>query len=128
MLVNNKKTNTTRVKFISYTGKYPCLCSGVLTLEIDGIQYKFGHNYKEHHFDKDGKSYFADENPENPNFRCFWSSGGSVSSDSDWNWNVESGEWRIDIQELPEQFKDLASEIDAVFNENVPFGCCGGCI
>ena len=24
------------VKFISYTGKYPNLCSGIITLEIDG--------------------------------------------------------------------------------------------
>ena len=39
MLVNKK--NKSRVKFISYTGEYPNLCSGVLTLEIDGKEYKF---------------------------------------------------------------------------------------
>ena len=42
MLRNKKSSNTSRVKFISYTGEYPNLCSGVLTLEIDGVQYKFG--------------------------------------------------------------------------------------
>ena len=31
------------IKFISYTGKWPNLCSGVLTVEIDGKEYKFGH-------------------------------------------------------------------------------------
>ena len=31
------------IKFISYTGKYPNLCSGVFTVEIDGKEYKFGH-------------------------------------------------------------------------------------
>ena len=37
MLVNKKNSNTSRVKFISYTGEYPNLCSGVLTLEIDEV-------------------------------------------------------------------------------------------
>ena len=128
MLVNKKNSNTSRVKFISYTGEYPNLCSGVLTLEIDGVQYKFGHNYMEHHYDNDGNGYYGDEDPEHPNFNSFWTSGGSVSADDGWDWYVETGEWEIDVNELPEQFWDVAAEIDAVFNENVEFGCCGGCI
>lgn len=35
MLVNSEIRETAHVKFISYTGKFPNLCSGVLTLEID---------------------------------------------------------------------------------------------
>ena len=130
MLVNRnkEKTNTTRVKFVSYTGEYPNLCRGVLTLEIDGVQYKFGHDYSNYHFDENRNSYFFDEDPEHPNFDCFWSPGGSVTHDSDWNFDVSHGEWEIDVQELPEQFRELAPEIDKVFNENVEYGCCGGCI
>lgn len=130
MLVNRdkKNTNTTRVKFVSYTGKYPNLCSGVLTLEIDGTQYKFGHDYSNYHFDESGSGYFSDEDPGHPNFEAFWSPGGSVTHDSDWNFSVSHGEWRIDVQEIPEQFRELAAEIDAVFNGNVEYGCCGGCI
>lgn len=110
MLVNKKDSNTTsRVKFISYNGKYPCLCTGVLTLEIDGVQYKFG-------------------NEDEADFNSFWITGGSIAHDSHWNWDVRHGEWKIDVERLPEQFRELASEIDAVFNENVPYGCCGGCI
>jgi hypothetical protein len=129
MLVNkgNNKTSS-RVKFISYTGEYPNLCSGVLTLEIDGTQYKFGHDYSNYHFDENRNGYFSDEDPENPNFGAFWTSGGSVTHDDDWNFDVDHGEWEIDVQELPEQFRELAAEIDAVFNENVEYGCCGGCI
>jgi hypothetical protein len=130
MLVNKnkEKTNTERVKFVSYTGEYPNLCRGVLTLEIDGVQYKFGHEFSNYHFDENCNGYFSDEDPEHPNFDSFWSPGGSVTHDSDWNFDVDHGEWEIDVQEIPEQFRELAAEIDAVFNENVEYGCCGGCI
>ena len=47
MLINTQdKTTTQHVKFISYTGEYPNLCKGVLTLEIDGVEYTFGYNYR----------------------------------------------------------------------------------
>ena len=129
MLKNKKERETTsKVKFVSYTGEYPNLCSGVLTLEIDGVQYKFGHNFMEHHYDKDGNGYYADEDPMNPNFNAFWSSGGCVTHDDDWNFEVDTDEWAIDVNELPEQFRDVAAEIDEVFNENVDWGCCGGCV
>ena len=130
MLVNKKNSNTSRVKFISYTGEYPNLCRGVLTLEIDGIQYKFGHNYSNYHFDDKGVGRFTDEDPEHPNFNSFWTSGGCVTGGApDWNFEVHTGEWEIDVNDLPEQFWDVADEIDAVMNSGViPEGCCGGCI
>lgn len=95
------------VKFIEYTGEYPNLCSGVLTLEIDGEKAVFG--YDQQH-------------------QKFWSSGGSVWFDDDWNDYTAIGEWQIDVDELPEQYKKYAKEIAEVFNENVEYGCCGGCI
>lgn len=129
MLVNKKNSNTSRVKFISYTGEYPNLCSGVLTLEIDGKEYKFGHDFTMYHFHKDINDWVQeDEDPQNPNFNSFWSSSGCVSHDEDWNWEVEHNEWEIDVEELPEQFWDVAAEIDEVFNVNVRWGCCGGCV
>jgi hypothetical protein len=130
MLINktDSKEATERVKFISYTGKYPCLCSGVLTLEIDGLQYKFGHDSSHFHFDENGNGYNSDEDPNNPNFSSFWISGGSVTHDKEWNFHVSKDEWEIDFNEMPEQFRELAEEIDRVFNENVEYGCCGGCI
>lgn len=130
MLVNSKSKDTSRVKFISYTGENPCLCHGVLTLEIDGKEYKFGHDFNHRHYHEDIKAWVQeDEDPQNPNFDEFWVSGGDVvGGPPDWNFEVHTGEWRIDVDDLPEQFRDLAAEIDEVFNANVRWGCCGGCI
>ena len=61
-------------------------------------------------------------------FPMFWHSGGRVSFDNDWNANATSGRWQIDSLDLPKQFRKYADEIDDVFNDNVPYGCCGGCV
>lgn len=124
MLVNKDtyKVVDNHVKFISYTGKYPNLCRGVLTLEIDGIEFKFGHNSSKYDFKS---NTFKDEDPNDPNYSSFWSSGGGINPNYEGSY---SGEWNIDISELPEQFQKYAAEIDEVFNDNVPYGCCGGCI
>lgn len=34
-----KNYNPERVEFVSYTGKWPNLCSGILTLNIDGVEH-----------------------------------------------------------------------------------------
>ena len=110
MLMNHNNNETNHVKFISYTGKFPNLCSGILTLEIDGNKYKFGHSiYKE---------------PQGE-FPRFWRSGGGLLPNYA---GAYPGEWQIDVSKLPEHFRKCATEIDVVFNDNVPCGCCGGCI
>ena len=87
------------VEFVSYDGKFPNLCSGVLVLRIDGEIVEF------------------------PKY-CM-ASGGSVWFDEDWGENVCCGAWAVDV---PEQYANLKKEIEACVNENVPWGCCGGCI
>ena len=105
MLINNN-VNTTEsyVKFISYTGRYPCLCSGILTLEIDGKKARFG--------------YGTLNDP-------FWTPGGGLNPNYE---GAYQGEWKIDVDRIPEEYRKYATEIDKVFNENVEWGCCGGCI
>ena len=100
------------VNFISYTGKYPTLCMGVLTLEIDGDIITFGNRY----------------NNDNIDYGTFWESGGGCGFDEDWEDYVYSGEWIINEFELPEQYRKYTDEITKLFNANVPCGCCGGCI
>ncbi len=113
MLINSSASVGNHVKFVSYTGSYPNLCSGILTLEIDGQTVKFGNSYlsKEEMFPK------------------FWSSGGSCGFTNNYSESyIESGEWQIDVNDIPEQFRKYAAEIDEIFNVNVHYGCCGGCL
>lgn len=102
-----KYTTCGHVKFISYSGDYPNLCSGTLILKIDGKTVTFGNPY----------------NKSKPQYPDFWTSGGSC----DWDGNITSGTWRIDPDELPVEYRAYAAEIEEVFNANVPWGCCGGC-
>lgn len=88
------------VEFISYDGKYPCLCMGTLVLEID---------------DKTHTLKYALQ------------SGGNVWFDSDWDEHVEQGEWSVDLSEYPE-LEPYKDEITRLVNENIPQGCCGGCV
>lgn len=87
-----------RVRFVSYDGAYPNLCSGNLVLNIDGNDITF------------------------PKY-CL-SSGGSVRFDSNWD---EHGEWSV--YEWPDEVPpELHDECLAVINDNISWGCCGGCI
>lgn len=97
------------VEFLSYTGAYPNLCCGMLTLKINGVIATFGVSMDAQY-------------PE------FWCSGGRVWFDRDWCDHVESGPWQFNEKKLPEIYRPFANEIFAAFNENVPHGCCGGCI
>ncbi len=128
MLVNNTDLLETdsNIKFIDYTGKYPNLCSGILTLSIDGKIVKFGHNYS--YYDYDTKTY-TNEDPNNPNFDKFWSTGGSCGfKDNYINSYINNNEWIIDINDIPKKYQKYATIIDELFNNNVPHGCCGGCL
>lgn len=87
------------IKFVSYDGKYPNLCSGTLTIDVDG---------------------------EKMEIQDALTSGGCVWFDDDWNEHVESGAWAVN--DLPDWAKPHREEIETLVNENIPFGCCGGCI
>lgn len=89
-----------RLKFISYDGKYPNLCAGILIIELDGVKVTF-----------------------EPHSLC---SGGSVWFDEHWNEYITEGPWSIT---MPYDFpKELYQELKDLINENIPLGCCGGCV
>ena len=92
---------TDRLKFISYDGKFPNLCSGTLVISLDNVEYSMNH--------------------------CLCS-GGSVWFDDEWCEHVASGAWTVLIEQLPEPLKPFFMEIEQLVNENVEWGCCGGCV
>ena len=126
------------IKFVEYTGRFPNLCSGILVLDVNGKEYIFNgkrKNGKLVRFDlygseyRDGKGDFTTEGYLKPGlYDEFWHSGGCVSFDNNWTEHVESGKWEICKDELPDELKPFAQEIDDLFNANVPWGCCGGCV
>lgn len=100
------------IKFISYDGEYPNLCSDTLTLDIDGEIVTFGYEY--------GKV----------NYPQFWYSGGScgfLGCNYDETY-CNKGEWELDETVLPDKYKNIGKELIQVFNKNVRWGCCGGCL
>lgn len=92
-----------KVKFISYSGRYPNLCSGILKLEIEGKEVSFP--------------------------KHFIISGGNIERNDDWDMWANYGDWSISTTIKDYDFTDeIIEEIIKVINENIPHGCCGGCI
>lgn len=87
------------VEFVSYNGKFPNLCRGTLIIRVNGEEVAL-------------KSYLC--------------SSGQCWFDKDLNGHVETGDWRL--SQLPDNLEPYREEILKVVNENVPYGCCGGCI
>lgn len=103
------------IKFISYDGKYPCLCYGNLKVEINGKTVTFG-GYE--------------SSKKNLRYPRFWTSGGKVSFDKDWNANVTKGEWKLDAnqKDYPKCIWKLMPQLISLMNLNVRHGCCGSCV
>lgn len=88
---------------ISYDGRYPCLCMGHLVVWINGTKWDFGTSALQ--------------------------SGGSILRNEDWDMWATSGEWNIYEDEWPEGFPEIYKEpVLKKINEEIPHGCCGGCI
>lgn len=87
------------VEFVKYTGEWPCACYGELTVKIDGEEVTFASG-------------------------CL-TSGGSVWFDKDWDEHVEEDPWSVS---LPDEYVKYTKEVEEVVNENIPWGCCGGCV
>ena len=90
------------VEFVSYDGKWPCLCYGTLIIKVNEKTYSFTEAMI---------------------------SGGRICGGPHTGWDMwaEQDPWELSLEEHPEleQYKE---EITRVVNENVPYGCCGGCI
>ena len=118
------------IEFVSYSGAYPTLCSGILLLRITGQLWAF--NYADcMDWDPEGIKAVEDAREKEEVFVChdkFWDTGGRVSFTDEGDEVVEKDSWGLVYENVPPELKDLAYELIEVFNENVEQGCCGGCI
>jgi hypothetical protein len=91
------------IEFVSYDGAWPCLCMGTLTLRVEGKEVKM----------KGGL--------------C---SGGTCCCGFDGDDDVVTeGDWTVNFECFPVEFSELEQKIVTdLVNENVPHGCCGGCL
>jgi hypothetical protein len=51
-----------------------------------------------------------------------------VSFNEDWEEEIEEGAWTIDRHRLPENLVPYIDELEKIANDNIPWGCCGGCV
>lgn len=115
------------IKYIDYTGEWPSLCCGTLIVSIDGQETHFGPEYYswlDGDFDNDEEALKIKYYPS------FWLTGGSVWFDEDYDSHIETGPWYYDdsLNNFPEFDKEDVEKLIELFNNNVPHGCCGGCI
>lgn len=112
-----------KVEFVEYTGCYPNRCSGRLFVKVNGKMISFG----DYCLEEKGKT----DDTDVPNYPQFWKSGGWVEFDEDWNEDVGEGPWELNYffaDKYSDDILELIPELLRIFNENVPWGCCGGCI
>ena len=99
------------IKFISYEASEYAVCLGKLTVEVDGVVLSFGSDLE--------------------CFPRFWISGGGLLSDYSGSYTapyeLKHG-WERDYTQYPKWIKDSIPEILEVMNDNIEWGCCGGCI
>lgn len=114
-----------KIEFVEYTGRYPNRCSGRLFVKIDGKMISFG----DYCLGEKGKT----KDKRVPNYPAFWTTGGGIYYENDWDDDeIEEAPWELDVEyvigKYPDDIVRLLPELLRIFNENVPWGCCGGCI
>lgn len=103
-----------KVKFISYDGAYPNLCSGTLVMAINNKKYRFG----------------LKENL----LPSFWTSTGGIAHSDDYSdmWAI-GGDWALyidedDLKDYPEEIRDIEifKKMVELMNDNIlEKPCCG---
>lgn len=116
------------IEFISYDGKYPTLCSGMLILRVQGRLYALCSwpEYMNKQYQRNRNCILSD-----PNITKVYNVGFLSGGSTDWTAEfyeekITHGEWEIDG--LPPSLEIFHKQIVDLLNENVEQGCCGGCL
>lgn len=86
------------IEFVSYDGSFPNLCSGTLVLKVHGVQRELKYILR---------------------------SSGSWHFDERGFAILNYGPWYL--RRLPDDLLSYYEEIETLVNNNIPYGCCGGC-
>lgn len=114
------------IEFVSYDGEYPNLCSGTLVIRLKEYVEDFSCDEAE-----DFDSSVEEKHVEFKEYHLdnILHSGGSCGFTNDYSEDYcIQGPWDIDEYDLPDELKPFKEEVKKIVNENVPLGCCGGCL
>ena len=108
-----------KVKFVKYECEPLSRCRGALYVWIDNKLISFG--------------AWCDCKRSQPDYPPFWESGGEVDyDDNGMIKDCRQGPWKLakDISkwDYTEEIERAFPELIRIMNENVRWGCCGGCI
>lgn len=107
-----------KIEFVSYDGKYQNLCRGKLVVRIDDKEISFGKTTR----------LMSDDKPAD--YPSFWCSGGTIRYTMDFadSYTTQS-KWEFigNESDYPPEIWKLLPDVLEIMNENVEYGCCGGC-
>nr|DAK19891.1 MAG TPA: hypothetical protein [Caudoviricetes sp.] len=93
------------IEFVSYDGKFPNLCNGVLTIKVDGVLYSLKNCLM-----VNGFSHF---DPYADDYRTY-------------PWTLDTYNFKLAASEI-KFTKEEVNYLEKLCNEHIPHGHCGGC-
>ena len=127
------------IEFVSYEGKFPNLCEGLLVVRIDGRLYAFSSYYDSMYrsfWNRFNRTEALEDDSITKVFGFYLKSGGRIDWGEDGeNPKIVKGKWIIDDKSMKLEngvrfilSGEQKSELEKVINQNIEFGCCGGCV
>lgn len=114
------------IEFVSYDGEWPNLCRGTLIIRVKEYVEDFSCDEAE-----DFESSIEEKHAEfkEYEFKNILRTGGSCDFSDDYRQShIDQEPWWIYKSDLPDELKPYKKKIEEVINENIPWGCCGGCL
>ena len=127
------------IEFVSYDGEFPTLCSGLLVVRIDGRMYALcpysDRSLYRGFWSRYNRTEILEDDRIIKVFGFYLESGGRIDwGDDGERPEIVQGEWTIDDETMKLEngvrfilSGEQKSELEKVINQNIEFGCCGGC-
>lgn len=127
------------IEFVSYEGKFPNLCEGLLVVRIDGRLYAFSPYYDSMYrsfWNRFNRTEALEDDSITKVSGFYLRSGGYIDWDEDGeNPKIVKRKWIIDDKAMKLEngvrfilSGEQKSELEKVINQNIELGCCGGCV